>query len=116
MTTRQERVKELLKVEISDIIGRELKDPRLGFVTITGAEVTKDLKHAKIYVSVYGDEKQKEESIAVLQNAGRYIRGAFARRVAMKAIPEIDFELDTAVEHGVRILELLRQVKPDDEE
>jgi ribosome-binding factor A len=116
MTTRQERVKELLKIEISDIIRREIKDPRLGFVTITDAEVSKDMRHARVYISVYGDERQKEESLAILQKVAGYMRGEFGRRVSMKIIPEISFKLDTAVEHGARIFELLQQVKPHDEE
>jgi len=103
-----------LKTEISDILRRELKDPRLGFVTITDAEVSKDLRHARVYVSVYGDEKQKEQNLAVLQGAAGYIRGEFGRRAFMKVIPEISFKLDTSVEHGARIFELLQQVKPDD--
>lgn len=115
MTTRQERVRALLKTEISDILRRELKDPRLGFVTITDAEVSKDLRHARVYVSVYGDEKEKEQNLAVLQGAAGYIRGEFGRRAFMKVIPEISFKLDTSVEHGARIFELLQQVKPDDE-
>lgn len=116
MTTRQERVKELLKIEISDIIMKEIKDPRLGFVTITDAEITKDLRHAKIYISVYGDEKAKAETLAVLQSAAGYIRGIFGRRVHMKIIPEITFKIDTAVEYGARIFELLQQVEPHDDE
>ena len=115
MSTRQERIKQLLKTEISDILRRELKDPRLGFVTIIDAEVTKDLRHAKIYVSVLGDEKQKEESLAVLQGAAGYIRGEFGRRAFLKIIPYISFKLDTAVEHGARIFELLQQVEHNDE-
>lgn len=116
MTTRQERINGLLKTEISDIIMREIKDPRVGFVTITGADVSRDLRHAKVYVSVYGDEKQKEESLAVLQKAAGYIRGEFGRRAFLKIIPEISFKLDTAVEHGARIFELLQQVKPSEDE
>lgn len=104
-----------MKTEISDILRRELKDPRLGFVTITDAEVSKDLRHARVYVSVYGDEKEKEQNLAVLQGAAGYIRGEFGRRAFMKVIPEISFKLDTSVEHGARIFELLQQVKPDDE-
>ncbi|MCX6375284.1 MAG: 30S ribosome-binding factor RbfA [Armatimonadetes bacterium] len=116
MTTRQEKVKELLKVEISDIMLREMKDPRLGFVTITDAEVTRDFRHATVYISVLGEEKEKETSLAVLQRAAGYIRGELGRRVHMKVIPEISFKLDTAVERGTRIFELLQQVKPHDEE
>jgi len=111
MTTRQEKIKELLKVEISDIIRRELKDPRLGFITITDAEVSKDLRYAKVYISVLGDEKAKEESLAVLQHAAGFIRGEFGRRAFLKVIPEITFKMDTSVEHGARIFELLEQEK-----
>ena len=116
MTVRQGRIRELLKTEISNIIMRELKDPRLGFVTITDAEVSRDLRHAKVYVSVYGDHKQKEESLAVLQGAAGYIRGEFGRRAFLRIIPEISFKLDTAMEHGAHIFELLQQVKPSEDE
>ena len=109
-------MKALLKAEISDILMREIKDPRLGFVTITDAEVSKDLRHARVYVSVFGDEHAKQESLAVLQSAASYIRGEFGRRVRMRVIPEISFKLDAAVEHGARIFELLQQVKRNDEE
>lgn len=114
MSTRTERVKELLRTEISDIIRREIKDPRLGFVTITDAEVTKDLRHAKVYISVMGDDKQKAETLSVLQHASGYIRGEFGRRAFMKIIPEITFKMDSAIDQGVRIFELLQQVKSDD--
>jgi ribosome-binding factor A len=116
MSTRTERVEELLKVEISDMIHRDLKDPRLGFVTVTDAEVTKDLRHAKVYISVMGDEKTREESLAVLQRAAGHIRSEFGRRVHIKIVPEITFRMDTAIETGSRIFELLEKVKRDGEE
>lgn len=116
MTTRQEKVKELLKHEVSDILRKEMKDPRLGFVTVTDADVSKDLKHAKIFISVLGSEQEKAESFAILQSASSFIRGEFGRRVSMKVIPEISFRLDTAVEHGARIFELLQKVKHEPEE
>jgi len=113
-TTRQERVKELLKSEISDIIRLEIKDPRLGFVTVTDAEVSADLQHAKVFVSVLGDEAQKKDSIRVLQSAARFVRGEFAKRANMKSTPEIVFMTDTAIEHGARIFELLEKIKKED--
>lgn len=116
MTTRQEKVKELLRAEVSDILLRDIKDPRLGFVTITDTEVSKDLRHAKIFVSIMGDEKQKAESLGVLQRAARHIRAEFGRRAFLKIVPEISFQMDTAVEHGARIFELLQQVKHHDKE
>lgn len=105
-----------MKAEISDIIRRELKDPRLGFITITDAEVTKDLRHATVYVSIMGDEKEKEEGLQVLQRAAGFIRGEFGRRAFLKIIPEIHFKSDKAMVQGVRIFEILQKVKPQDEE
>lgn len=105
---------ELLKIEISDIIMREIKDPRKGFITITGADVTKDLRHAKIFFSVMGDEAQKQESLMMLQRAAGFIRSEFAHRVSMKVIPELSFKTDHSVEQGNRIFELLQQVKTDE--
>jgi ribosome-binding factor A len=115
MSTRQEKVKEFLKIEVSNIILKEIRDPRLGFVTVTGADVSKDLRHATIFISVMGDDEQRQDSIAILQKASGFIRSEFGRKSTMKLIPQISFKLDTAVEHGVRIFELLQQVKHEPE-
>ena len=80
MTTRQERVQELLKVEVSDILRRELKDPRLGFITVTDAEITSDLRHAKIFVSVLGSEEERKENMAILKRAEKFVRQELGRR------------------------------------
>lgn len=114
MTTRQERVKELLKEEISDIIRRELKDPRVGFVTITGVDVTPDLAHAKIFVSVLGSEEQRNSTLKALRSAKGFVRREFAKRATMKSIPEIDFRFDESIEHGARIFELLESIKQEE--
>jgi ribosome-binding factor A len=116
MTTRQERINEFLRSEISEIIRREIKDPRVGFVTITEVKVTKDLRHADVYFSVMGDDEQKAASLRVLQRAAGFMRGLIGRHAHLKVIPELHFKLDTAMEHGARIFELLQQVKPHDEE
>jgi len=116
MTTRQERVEEFLRAEICEIMRREIKDPRLGFVTITEVQVTKDLRHANVFISVMGDDQQKQASLSVLQRAAGFIRGEFGRHAHLKTIPELSFKFDTAVERGARIFELLQQVKPHDEE
>jgi ribosome-binding factor A len=115
MSTRTERINHQLKVEISDIMRRELRDPKLGFVTITDADVTSDLRHANVYISVLGDEKAKMVSLRVLQKAAGFIRGEFGRRAHLKTIPEIHFKLDTAIDQGMRMFELLQQVKPHDQ-
>jgi ribosome-binding factor A len=111
VNVRIEKINEQLKIEVSDIILRDLRDPRIGFVTVTDAQVTKDLRHAKVYISVMGDAKQQAESLAVLQRAAGHIRAEFGRRVHMKVIPEIVFKSDAAVEHGMHIFELLEKEK-----
>ncbi len=116
MSTRTERVQEFLRQEISDILMRDIKDPRLGFVTVTGVEVTKDLRHAKVFVSIMGDEAAKEQSLMILQRASGHIRSEVAHRSTMKTTPQLSFRTDTAVEQGSRIFEILQQVKRKDEE
>jgi ribosome-binding factor A len=116
MSTRQEKVKEFLKIEVSDIVLKEIRDPRLGFVTVTDAQVTKDLRHAVIYISVLGDDEQRQDSLRILQKASGFIRSEFGRRASMKVIPEITFKFDSAVEQGSRIFELLQEVKHEPEE
>lgn len=115
-STRQERVQHLLKTEISEILRRELKDPRLGFITIIDSEITPDLAHAKVFVSIMGSEEEREANMAILNRAARFIRQEFGKRVKMKVLPEIEFKLDTSVERGVRMLELLEQIKRDEDE
>ena len=113
-TTRQEKVRELLKSEISDIIRRGIKDPRLGFVTVTDAEVSADLKHARVFISVLGDDAKRDESFKILQRATRFVRGEFAKQANMKFTPEIMFEVDRAIEQGSRMFELLEKIKKED--
>lgn len=114
MSTRQEKMQELLREEISDILRRELKDPRLGFVTVTGAEITSDFRHAKIFVSIMGSERERAGNMALLKRAEHFIRQVFGKRVRMKVLPDIEFVLDTSVDSSIRILELLEQIKRDE--
>ena len=116
MSTRQEKLKELLKEEISDILRREFKDPRLGFITIIDTEISPDLRHAKIYVSVLGNEEERNRNMKVLKGAEHFIRQAFAKRVKMKVTPAIHFQLDTSVDQGIRIFELLDHIKHNEED
>ena len=113
---RQRKVQELLVQEISQIIRRELKDPHVGFVTITDAEVSPDLRHARVFYSVLGDQSQREETGKALNRAAGFIRGEFARRASMRYVPEIRFYFDASVEQGARIHQLLEQVKREDED
>lgn len=111
MSTRQHKVEELLKVEVSEIIQREMKDPRLGFITVTGVEISPDLKHAKVFVSVMGDDGQKTMSLKALNRAAGFVRTEIGKRVRMKTTPEIEFRLDSSIDHGVKIFELLERIK-----
>lgn len=114
-STRQRKVQELLVHEISEIVRRELKDPRIGFVTITDAEVTPDLRHARVYFSVLGSDEQKEETGKALNRAAGFIRSEFARRAQMRYVPDLRFEFDSSVERGARISYLLEQVRQDEQ-
>jgi ribosome-binding factor A len=109
-------VQELLVHEISQIIRRELRDPDVGFVTITDAEVTPDLRHARIYFSVLGDEAQRAKSGKSLNRAAGFLRSQFAQRAQLRYVPDLRFEYDVAVDRGARISELLEQVRRDDEQ
>jgi len=114
MTTRQEKVQELLKHEISDILRREYKDPRLGFITVIDTEVTPDLRHAKVWVSVMGSDEERAANMKILKRSQHFVRQAFGRRVKMKTLPDIEFILDTSVDKGMRIFELLQRIKEDE--
>jgi ribosome-binding factor A len=112
-TIRQEQVQQLLVEEISDMLRRDLKDPRLGFITVTGAQISRDLRHAKVFVSVLGDEAAQSESMAALARAAGRIRGEFGRRARLRVAPEIIFRLDAAIEQGARIFSLLKQIEAE---
>lgn len=115
-STRQRRVQELLVHEISDIIRRELKDPRVGFVTITDAEVTPDLRHAKVFFTVLGEQTAREDTGKALNRAAGFIRSEFARRAQLRYVPDLRFEFDESVERGSRISQLLAQVRQEEED
>lgn len=106
---------QLLKEEISDILRREIKDPRLGFFTIIDAEISSDLRHAKIFVSILGSEEERKQSMDVLKHAQHFVRQEFGKRVRMKVLPDIQFYKDETVDKGVRMLELLEEIKKDEE-
>ncbi len=112
-TIRQEQIQGRLVQEISQMIQRDIKDPRVGFVTITGADITRDLRYAKVYISVMGDKTAIEESFAALRRSVGYMRGEFARRAHLRIAPEIEFLADESIERGARIFDLLNQIKAE---
>lgn len=112
---RVARLGEQFKREITEILQREVKDPRIGYVTITDVEVTPDLFYAWVYVRVMGDEARKAEALAGLRAAASFIRGELGQRLHIRRIPELRFELDRSLEHAMRIEELLREARARDE-
>lgn len=113
---RRERVEELIVREVSEILRREVKDPRIGFVTVTEAEVSPDLRQARVFVSVLGSDEERAATLRGLNSAAGFIRGQFGKRVTMRVIPEFTFKLDTAIERGARIFELLEQIRREEAE
>jgi len=112
---RQEKVAEALRDEIAEILGN-LKDPRIGFASVVRVEVSPDLRYARVYVSVLGDEKQKANTMEGLRSARGFIRAEVGRRVRLFRTPEVDFRLDESLEKGAGVLNLLRQVTPGEAE
>jgi ribosome-binding factor A len=106
-SSRRERIGALIKEVLADIIATDLRDPRVGFVTVTGVAVTNDYSVARVRVSVMGSEEEKTESLAGLQRASGYLRSALAAEVEMRSVPELRFELDRGLEHMNRINEIL---------
>lgn len=104
------RVAEAIKQEVSSILQRDIKDPGLGFVSVTSVEVSNDLRHTKIYVSIYGDAEAKSNTMAALRRARGYIRSEIGRRIRLRHTPDIVFIADESIEHASRIQELLREV------
>jgi len=108
------RVGEQIKKELSQILQTELKDPRIGFVTVTGVEVTNDLSQAKVYLSVLGSEEQKEETLKALAKGQGFIRSELGRRVRLRYTPELIFKFDTSIEYGSHIEKLLAQINREE--
>lgn len=113
MSHRANRVGEQMKKELSDIIGRKIKDPRIGFVTVTDVQVSGDLQQAKVYISVLGDEEQRENTLKGLAKAKGFIRTEVGQRIRLRKTPEIIFEWDESINYGNRINSILHQLQED---
>src|SRR5947209_4341147 len=107
MPGRMRRVDEAVRSVLSDAIAKDLKDPRVGFVTVTGVKTSPDLRHARVYVSVLGDEQVRAQSLAGLRSAHGYLQGVLAAQLTLKHTPTLTFEYDESVDRGMRITELL---------
>ncbi|USG67973.1 30S ribosome-binding factor RbfA [Brevibacillus ruminantium] len=113
--TRMSRVGEEIKKELSMLLQRGLKDPRIGFVTVTDVEVTSDLQLAKVYVSIFGSDEQRKDSLAGLQKAKGYLRTEIGKRVKLRHIPDFVFKLDESIDYGSKIETILREISTDGE-
>ncbi|MGW8272480.1 MAG: 30S ribosome-binding factor RbfA [Thermodesulfovibrionales bacterium] len=109
---RAVRVNDLLREEIALIVMRRIKDPRVGFLTVTGVEVTEDLKIARVFISVL-DREHREETLSVLNAASGFIRSELSKKVKMKFIPQLEFHIDSSIDYGDRIDTLLRKIKEE---
>jgi ribosome-binding factor A len=110
---RIRRVNEAMREVLSEAITTELKDPRVGFVTVTAVDTSPDLRHAHVFVSVLGDDKQREDSLAGLSSSHGYLQSRVASRLRMKHTPTLEFQYDPSVERVMRINELLREKGPN---
>jgi ribosome-binding factor A len=106
---RMRRVNEAVKEVLSAQLARGLKDPRIGFVTVTGVETSPDLRHARVFVSVLGDDEQRESTLAGLGSAHGVLQGAIAQELRMKRTPTLEFLYDESIDRGMRISQLLEE-------
>ncbi|MCR2805057.1 30S ribosome-binding factor RbfA [Paenibacillus soyae] len=104
------RVSEQIKKELSQIIQLELKDPRIGFITVTGVETTSDLSQARVYLSVLGSDEQKEATLKALDKANGFLRSELGKRMKLRHTPELQFKFDSSIEYGSRIESLLGEI------
>ena len=110
---RSDRVGDLLLELISQLLTKEVSDPRIGSITLTGAEVSKDLRHARIYFSLLGDERRKVEVLSGLKSATGFIRAKIAKELKLRFVPTIEFVYDETQDQARRIEDLLQQVKKE---
>ena len=111
---RSRRIAEQIQRELSEVIRVELKDPRIGMITLTDVEVTPDGAHAKVFFTVLGDSSRVDEAAAGLQHAAGYLRSQLARSLNVRAVPQLQFKYDPSVERGARLSQLIDQAVAED--
>jgi ribosome-binding factor A len=114
MPDRMRRVNESVRQVLSEAV-LELKDPRIGFVTVTGVDTSSDLRQARVYVSVLGSDRKRDASLRGLEAAHGALQAVLARKLRMKRTPQLTFEYDPSVERGVRMTRLIDELAPDDD-
>jgi ribosome-binding factor A len=114
MTRRAERVSNLIRQEICQLLQEQVNDPRLsGLISVTKISTSPDLKQAKVYVSVLGEQANKNEILQGFKSASGFFRKELSRRLILRFIPELSFEYDDSIEHGAKVLKLIEQVTTD---
>lgn len=112
---RVRRVAEQIKKDVSQIIGAQIKDPRIaGITSVTEVQLTRDLRYASVYVSIYGNDVEKEETLQTLMRASGFIRSEVGRRIRLRYTPEINFFLDNSIEYGTRIDSVIKSLKKEE--
>ncbi len=111
---RVRKIQEFIKQEVSRIVLQELKDPRLGFVTVTDARITGDLREATVYVSLFGSDEEKKNTLAALRKAQGYIRSEVGKRLGIRYSPQIEFKEDESLEYGMKIESILHDIEKKD--
>ena len=115
MTYRVERLNSFLRQEISDIVQRYVKDPRLGtFVSVTTVEISKDMRYAKVFISRYGTDLEKADTIKALDSASGYIRHELGERMKTRRIPELSFRLDNTMEKAAKVLKIINDISSEE--
>lgn len=109
MKFRRQRIGDQIRVELADLLQHEVRDPRIGFVTVTEVRMSPDLKYARAYVSIFGDEQQKRDSFAALERAVGFLRSQVGKRLALRFVPELRFVLDETLDTSERIESLLKE-------
>lgn len=110
MSQRTDRLDSQIRAELMELIQREMKDPRIGFATVTRVETAKDLGHARVWVSVYGPHEERDAALAALRDATPWLRRKLAERLTIRHVPQLSLRLDDSIEAGDRILRLLRDI------
>ena len=111
-----ERVNSLIRQEISELLQRQVKDPRLGnFIAVTAVATSADMKYAKVFVSRIGSEEEKQETLSVLASASGFLRRELTKRLRLRRVPELSFRWDDSIERGDHLLRLIDQVTSDED-
>lgn len=116
MSRRSEKLQDQIRTDLSELLQRDVTDPRLAngaLISITAVELTEDLRYARVYVSILGSPEQSKEAFNGIRHAAGYLRRELARRLSLRFVPELSFQLDTSIERGSHVLEILKSLEDD---